>query len=55
MPRRTVFQLALIVAALFVWGYGQRAEDLRLQYIGLGFFGAAFLLRFFKHRDPPVL
>ena len=54
MPRRTVIQLALLVVGLVAWALGQRTEDQRFQYIGLGFFAAAFVLRFFKHRDPPM-
>jgi multisubunit Na+/H+ antiporter MnhE subunit len=54
VPRRTPIQLALLVVALVVWAIGQRTENSRLQYIGLGFFFAAFILRFFKHRDPPM-
>ena len=53
MPYRTTVQLALLVVALGVWGYGQRADEPMLQYIGLGFFAAAFVLRFFRRREPP--
>jgi hypothetical protein len=54
VPRRTVIQLALLVVGLIVWAVGQRTDDPRLQYVGLGFFAGAFLLRFLKHRDPPM-
>jgi hypothetical protein len=49
---RTQIQLALLAIGLIVWGYGQRIEDSRLTYIGLGFFAAAFALRFFKRKEP---
>jgi len=43
---------------LIVWGYGARADDERLTWIGIGFFAAAALLRFWKRnanesRDEP--
>ena len=41
MPRRTVFQLALLTIGVIVWGYGPRIDDARLTWIGLGFFAAA--------------
>ena len=50
MKRRTEIQLALLVMGLIVWGYGQRTDDSRLTWIGLGFFAAATILRFFKKR-----
>jgi hypothetical protein len=50
MKRRTEIQLALAVMGLIVWGYGQRIDDARLTWIGLAFFAAATLLRFFKKR-----
>ena len=51
MPRRTQIQLALLTMGVIVWGYGQRIEDNRLTYIGLAFFTAAVVVRFFKRRD----
>jgi hypothetical protein len=48
VPRRTVFQLALLTIGVIVWGYGSRIDDARLTWIGLGFFAAAFVLRIFK-------
>jgi hypothetical protein len=51
MARRTPFQLALLVVGLVVWGYGQRADDSFLTLIGVGFFAAAFLLRFWKENQ----
>jgi hypothetical protein len=37
---------------MIVWGYGQRSEDKRLQFTGLGFFAVATALRFFKKKPP---
>ena len=53
MNRRTQIQLALLVMGLIVWGYGSRVDDTRLTWIGLGFFAAATILRFFKKRPEP--
>ena len=53
MKRRTQAQLALLVIGVIVWGYGQRIDDNRLTWIGLAFFAAATLLRFFKRRPDP--
>ena len=55
MAHRTEIQLALLVVGLLAWGYGQRVDDNRLATVGLAFFAAAFLLRFFRRRDttPP--
>jgi hypothetical protein len=49
--RRTEIQLALLLIGLIVWGYGERVDDQRLRYVGIGFFAAAFLLRIFKRKD----
>ena len=49
--RRTEIQLALLVIGLIAWGYGERVDDQRLRYVGIGFFAAAFLLRIFKRKD----
>ncbi|HEY5060989.1 MAG TPA: hypothetical protein VII52_05595 [Gemmatimonadaceae bacterium] len=54
MPRRTPIQLALLAVGLIAWAYGQRIDDARLTYVGVAFFATAFLLRFFKPRDPPA-
>jgi len=51
MTHRTEIQLALLVIGLIVWGYGQRTDDSRLTWIGLGFFAAATVLRFLKKRS----
>jgi hypothetical protein len=51
VPRRTVVQLALLAIGVIVWGYGSRIDDMRLTWIGLGFFAAATVARFFKR--PP--
>ena len=52
MSRRTEIQIALLVMGLIVWGYGERVDDPRLRYIGIGFFAAATLLRFWKRPRP---
>ena len=53
MKRRTEAQLALLLIGVTVWGYGQRVDDKRLTWIGLAFFAAATLLRFFKRKADP--
>jgi len=50
MSTRTISQLALLVIGLIVWGYGTRADDERLRWVGIGCFAAAFVLRLFKKR-----
>jgi hypothetical protein len=52
MRYRTEIQIALIIAGMIIWGYGQRSENTALQYTGLGFFAAATALRFFKKKPP---
>jgi len=52
MTRRTEVQLALLVMGLIVWGYGQRTENTRLTWFGLGFFAVATLLRFARRKVP---
>jgi len=51
MTHRTEIQLALLLIGLIVWGYGQRTDDSRLTWIGLGFFAAATVLRLLKKRS----
>lgn len=51
MERRTEIQIALVIVGMIAWGYGQRTENGVLQYVGIGFFAAATLLRFFKRKD----
>lgn len=53
MKRRTEVQIALLVMGLIVWGYGQRTDNSRLTWIGLGFFAAATVLRLLKKRPEP--
>jgi hypothetical protein len=53
MGRRTELQLALLVAGILVWGYGQRVEVPWLQYTGIAFFAVAAALRFAKKRWRP--
>ena len=52
MGRRTEIQLALLIAGIMVWGYGQRTENVVLQYTGIAFFAVATILRFFKPKPP---
>jgi hypothetical protein len=49
--RRTEIQIALLIAGVIVWGYGQRTETPWLQFTGVGFFAMAAALRFFKDRS----
>jgi hypothetical protein len=51
MARRTPIQLALLIVGMLVWGMGQRADNGVLTWIGVVFFAAAFLLRFWKKDD----
>ena len=48
MGRRTEIQIALLIVGVIVWGYGQRSETVVLQYVGIGCFAVAVLLRMFK-------
>jgi hypothetical protein len=50
MGTRTLAQLALLLIGLIVWGYGARVDSERLTLIGIAFFAAAFVLRFFKKK-----
>jgi hypothetical protein len=50
-------KLALAIMGLVIFAAGIRLENGRLRLIGIGFFAAAFLLRFVRRsppRDPPV-
>ena len=51
MGRRTEIQIALLIAGVLVWGYGQRTDTPWLEYTGIGFFAVATALRFFKPRQ----
>jgi hypothetical protein len=58
VAHRTPIQLALLIVGGIVWGFAQRTDDRTLTWIGIGFFAAAFLLRFWKREgeareDPP--
>ena len=48
MGFRTYAQLSLFFIGVVVWAYGVRADNERLRWIGIVFFGAATLLRFVK-------
>ena len=50
MTRRSEIQLALALIGLVVWGYGARAHDKRLTFVGMLFLAAAVVLRFFKEK-----
>lgn len=47
-------RIALLVMGLAVWGYGVRADDSRLRYIGIALLAASLVLRFFARRSPPA-
>jgi hypothetical protein len=51
MPYRTELQIGLLIMGMIVWGYGQRSQNKILQYTGLGFFVAAFVLRLLKKKE----
>jgi isoprenylcysteine carboxyl methyltransferase (ICMT) family protein YpbQ len=58
VARRTPIQLALLIVGVIVWGFGQRTDDHMLTWVGIAFFVAAFLLRFWKRdeearEEPP--
>jgi hypothetical protein len=46
-------KLALAVAGIILFGYGIRADDMRLRWAGIVFLGVAAILRFLgrKRRD----
>lgn len=46
-------KLGLALIGLILFGYGMRAEDTRLRWMGIGFLAAATILRFVKPRRPP--
>lgn len=50
MRPRTIAQLALLIIGLIVWGYGARTGDDSLRWIGIGCFGAAFVLRLLRKK-----
>jgi hypothetical protein len=50
IKHRTEIQLVLAAMGLVVWGYGARNDDRRLTWIGVAFFAAGAVLRFFKKR-----
>ena len=50
MGPRTLAQIGLLAVGLIVWAYGQRMDDERLRWVGIGFFAAATVLRFLKKR-----
>jgi len=47
---RTRIQLALASIGLVVWGYGVRADDSRLRWVGIALFAVAAALRFLRNR-----
>jgi hypothetical protein len=48
----TRIKFALAIMGLVIFVAGVRLEDSRLRFIGIGFFVAAWLLRFVKTRPP---
>ena len=46
-------KLGLALIGLILFGYGMRADDARLRWMGIGFLAAAAVLRFVKPRRPP--
>jgi len=49
----TSAQLALAVIGVVVWGYGTRAGDPRVGWVGIALLAAASLLRFVKRGRSP--
>jgi len=47
----TQLKLGLALAGLIVWGYGVRTDISWLRLVGIGFFAAAAILRFFGPRS----
>ena len=59
LARRTIFQVAFLIMALIIWGYGHRVDDPTIRLVGIAFFAVSFVLRFFRgsetklrHDDP---
>jgi hypothetical protein len=52
MERVTVLKIACALAGMGIFGYGVRAEDDVIRWVGIGFVILAFLLRFVKKRVP---
>jgi hypothetical protein len=53
MDTITRIKLALGIIGLIIFGYGVRADDVTIRYIGVGFVAAAWLLRFTRKKGPP--
>jgi len=51
MSSVTQLTLGLALAGLVLWGYGVRADVNWLRWTGIGFLGAAAVLRFFGPRS----
>ena len=51
MNQLTTAKVALFIVGLIVLGYGMRVDSPTLRWIGIGFFGIAFLLRFIKRKN----
>ena len=51
--RPTTIKLGLAVIGLATFFYGRHIEDDRLRWLAMAFLVAAFLLRFWKPRQPP--
>jgi hypothetical protein len=47
----TQMKLGLALAGLIVWGYGVRTDVGWLRWVGIGFFAAAAVLRFWGPRS----
>ncbi len=53
---RTIAQIALAIMGLITFGWGVRVDHEPLRWIGIAFFAAAFLLRFWPkgpNERPP--
>jgi len=51
MTPLTAAKLILAASGLIVWGFGIRAGQAVLQYVGVGLLVTAVLLRFIRKRD----
>jgi hypothetical protein len=49
----TAVKVGLAAVGLVVWGYGVRVDDPLIRWVGIAFFAAAVLLRFWSRRRPP--